>query len=121
MSVMGVCVGFGSFWRFPYLVYKNGGGVFLIPYLISMLVFGVPLLYLETSIGQMHRSSLPFAFSRIHPALKVLGQAIMTASFHFVTSYNILLVYCYRFMFTSFEYPLPFADETITQNDYFHN
>ena len=46
MSAVGVCVGFGAFWRFPYLVYKNGGGVFLIPYLISMLIFGMPLLYL---------------------------------------------------------------------------
>jgi len=46
MSAVGVCVGFGAFWRFPYLVYKNGGGVFLIPYMIAMLIFGMPLLYL---------------------------------------------------------------------------
>jgi len=64
--------------------------------------------------------SIPYVFKKIHPSLKVIGLAIMTATLHFSTSYNILLTYCYRFMFTSFEYPLPFADESITQNDYFH-
>lgn len=46
LSLIGYSVGFGSFWRFPYLVYKNGGGAFLIPYFAAMLVLGMPLLYL---------------------------------------------------------------------------
>ena len=46
MSAVGVCVGFGSFWRFPSLVFRNGGRVFLIPYLIAMVLMGMPLLYL---------------------------------------------------------------------------
>jgi SNF family Na+-dependent transporter len=58
LSVTGFAVGFGSFWRFPYLVYKNGGGVFLIPYLLSMIFLGIPLLYLETAVGQMHQTSV---------------------------------------------------------------
>ena len=45
-SILGFAVGYGSFWRFPYLVYKNGGGVFLIPYFISMGVVGLPCIYL---------------------------------------------------------------------------
>ena len=101
------------------MVYKNGGGVFLIPYVFSITVIGMPLLYLETAIGQMHRVSIPFVFKRMHPALKIIGLGIMTATFHFGTSYNILLTYSYRFMFTSFTYPLPFAEESITDNRYF--
>ncbi len=46
MSAVGLCVGFGSFWRFPSLVFKNGGGVFLIPYFCAILLLGMPLLYL---------------------------------------------------------------------------
>ena len=103
MSAVGVCVGFGAFWRFPYLVYRNGGGAFLIPYLIAMIFLGMPLLYLETAVGQMHRVSIPFVFKKIHPSLKIIGLAIMTAAFHVSTSYNILLTYCYRYMFTSFQ------------------
>ena len=120
MSAIGVCVGFGSFWRFPYLVYKNGGGAFLVPYFLALIFLGMPLLYLETSIGQMFRKSIPYSFAKIHPSLKVIGIAIMTGTLHFATSYNILLSYCYRFLFTSFQSPLPFADETIEENKYFH-
>ena len=119
MSAIGVCVGFGAFWRFPYLVYKNGGGAFLIPYSIAMVLIGMPLLYLETSIGQMHRVSIPYAFARIHPSLKIVGLAIMTVVFHFSSVYNILLVYCYKYTFTSFTYPLPFENEQITDKGYF--
>lgn len=120
MSAVGVCVGFGSFWRFPSLVFKNGGGVFLIPYLIAMVLMGMPLLYLETSIGQMHRMSIPFAFKKIHPSLKIVGLGIMASCFMFSSVYNVILTYCYRFLFVSFQSPLPFADEDITDNKFFH-
>jgi SNF family Na+-dependent transporter len=112
--VVGLTVGFGSFWRFPFLIYKNGGGVFLIPYIISMVIVGVPLLYLETAVGQMHRASIPFILSRIHPALKWLGIAMLTATLHFSSVYNILLTYAYRFVFSSFNPDLPLAKEDIT-------
>lgn len=113
MSAVGVCVGFGSFWRFPSLVFRNGGGAFLIPYLIAMVLMGMPLLYLETAIGQMHRVSIPEVFHKMHPALKIVGIGIMTTTIIFSSVYNLLLTYCYRFLFTSFEFPLPFADESI--------
>lgn len=51
LQCIGNTVGFGNVWRFPYLVFSCGGGAFLIPYLISAAIFGVPLFMLETAIG----------------------------------------------------------------------
>ena len=51
LGVLGFAAGFGSVWRFPYLVFKSGGGVFLIPYFIMFVLIGLPAFYLETSLG----------------------------------------------------------------------
>lgn len=53
MSVLGFAAGYGSFWRFPYLVYANGGGTFLIPYFVIFFTVGLPVFYFETAIGQV--------------------------------------------------------------------
>ena len=65
MSIIGFAVGYGSFWRFPYLIYKNGGGTFFIPYFFALVTVGIPIIYLETVVGQMNQTSLPFIFHRI--------------------------------------------------------
>lgn len=52
MSCIALSVGLGNVWRFPFAALENGGGAFLIPYLIVLVVVGKPLYYLEMIMGQ---------------------------------------------------------------------
>lgn len=52
MSCIAMSVGLGNVWRFPFIALENGGGAFLIPYLIVLVVVGRPIYYLEMSMGQ---------------------------------------------------------------------
>ncbi len=69
LAMAGNAVGLGNFLRFPVQAIRNGGGAFIIPYLISFLVMGLPLLWIEWSMGRfggkfgVHAS--PFVFDRM--------------------------------------------------------
>lgn len=52
MSCISMSVGLGNIWRFPFTAYENGGGAFLIPYIIVLLIIGQPLYFLEMTLGQ---------------------------------------------------------------------
>ncbi len=52
LTVLGMAVGMTNVWRFPYIAYTNGGGTFLIPYVLSSLLVGLPLVFQEMGMGQ---------------------------------------------------------------------
>ena len=53
----GCAIGIGNVWRFPYVVGQNGGGVFVLFYLIFLLIMGVPVLTMELAVGRASRQS----------------------------------------------------------------
>ncbi|EPY89915.1 hypothetical protein CB1_000069002 [Camelus ferus] len=76
------CVGLGNVWRFPYLCQSHGGGAFMIPFLILLVLEGIPLLYLEFAIGQRLRKGSVGVWSAIHPALK--GAVYITSTLPYI-------------------------------------
>ncbi|PVY43811.1 sodium-dependent transporter [Pontibacter virosus] len=70
LAMAGNAVGLGNFLRFPVQAVQNGGGAFIIPYLICFLVMGIPLLWIEWSMGRFggkfgHHST-PFIVDTMH-------------------------------------------------------
>ena len=73
LAAAGSAVGLGNIWRFPYLAAKDGGGLFLLCYLILALTFGFTLLITEISIGRKTGLSPLTAYKAIHPKLGWVG------------------------------------------------
>lgn len=65
LAAVGSAIGLGNIWRFPYQLYGNRGGVFLIFYFIALITAGIPLLILEFGLGHQLRGSAPSVFRRI--------------------------------------------------------
>lgn len=72
-AAIGSAVGLGNIWRFPYVAYKNGGGAFILPYLVALLTAGIPLLFLDYAVGHRFRGSPPLAFRRLNRKFETIG------------------------------------------------
>lgn len=73
LAAAGSAVGLGNIWRFPYLAAKNGGGLFLLCYIILVFTFGFALLTSEVAIGRKTRQGPLTAYSKMHPKFGFLG------------------------------------------------
>ncbi|KAM9789537.1 sodium- and chloride-dependent GABA transporter 2-like [Neosynchiropus ocellatus] len=117
LAVVGQLIGLANFWRFPYLCFKNGGGirttlskicgpftrrallsgVFLVPYLLFLLTCGIPLFFAETSLGHFLSHSEGLGFS---------SQLII---FYSLVDYTIILAWAFFYLFSSFSATLPWS------------
>ena len=73
LAAAGSAVGLGNIWRFPYLAAKDGGGLFLVTYLVLALTFGFTLLITEISIGRKTGQSPLTAYKLMHPKMGWVG------------------------------------------------
>jgi len=101
-------VGLGNIWRFPYLCYRNGGGAFLIPYVISLVFMGLPVFLFEMSVGQFSNEG-PVTVWKMCPLFQGIGYAMCCLSLYIGTYYNIILSWAFFYIFSSFSSSLPWA------------
>lgn len=64
----GCAIGIGNIWRFPYVVGNNGGGIFVLFYLIFLVAFGIPVLTMEFSVGRASKKSIICAYQELEHA-----------------------------------------------------
>ncbi|XP_046377511.1 sodium- and chloride-dependent glycine transporter 1-like [Haliotis rufescens] len=107
-TCIGYAVGLGNVWRFPYLCYKNGGGAFLIPYVIMLAAVGLPLFYMELAFGQF-ASLGPISIWRINPLLKGLGYSMVIVSWLISLYYNVIIAHTLFYLGASMTPVLPWT------------
>ncbi|MDH2924654.1 transporter [Nicoletella semolina] len=73
IAAIGSAIGLGNIWRFPYTTYENGGGAFIIPYIVALLTAGIPLLFLDYAIGHRYRGGAPLSYRRFSPKFETFG------------------------------------------------
>lgn len=103
VAAIGSAVGLGNIWRFPGVAYENGGGAFLVPYLVALLTAGIPILFLDYAIGHRFRGSAPTAFRRISRPFEALGWFQVMISFVIAVYYTAVIAWAISFFVYSFD------------------
>ncbi|XP_004548584.1 sodium- and chloride-dependent GABA transporter 2 isoform X1 [Maylandia zebra] len=116
LSVAGAIIGLGNVWRFPYLCYKNGGGAFLIPYVLFLVTCGIPLFVLETALGQYTSQGGIMCWRKVCPLFEGMGYTSQMIIFYGSISYIVILAWAFLYLFSSFSGELPWATCNNTWN-----
>lgn len=96
LTVAGATVGFGATWRFPYLVGENGGGAYVLVFIIAMIVVGIPVILVENVIGRRAHMNSVDAFGgfveekKISKYWKIIGYMGLAGSFGILAYYMVL-------------------------------
>ena len=106
----GCAIGIGNVWKFPYLVGQNGGGIFVLFYLIFLLVMGVPVLTMELAVGRASHKSAVLAYRKLEPQgskwhihgwFAIAGAYILMMYYTTVSGW--MLSYFFKFAFGTFD------------------
>ncbi|SDB90396.1 neurotransmitter:Na+ symporter, NSS family [Raineyella antarctica] len=101
-AAIGSAVGLGNIWRFPYVAYTNGGGAFIIPYLVALLTAGIPLLFLDYVVGHRYRGAPPMAYRRLKRWMEPMGWWQMAICFVIAVYYAVILALAAVYLVLSF-------------------
>ncbi|XP_071846711.1 sodium- and chloride-dependent glycine transporter 1-like isoform X2 [Apostichopus japonicus] len=108
LSCLGYAIGLGNVWRFPYMCFTNGGGAFLMVYLLMLSLAALPVMVLEMLFGQFSNLGCVSVW-RMSPLFKGIGFGMALISMYFCMYYNIIIAYTIYYMVASFKNPLPWS------------
>ncbi|XP_059164870.1 sodium- and chloride-dependent creatine transporter 1-like [Physella acuta] len=108
LTTIGFCVGMSNVLRFPYVCMRNGGGAFLIPYILCLTVCGIPRFFLEVSLGQF-MSRGPLHVWSICPLFNGIGISMNILSFLSSWYFCMIFAYILIYLVNSMKSPLPWT------------
>lgn len=106
LSCLGYAMGLGNVWKFPYTCFSNGGGAYLLPYIIVLTFVGIPAFFLELIVGQFS-SKGPVEVWDLSPIFRGTGIAMLLISAMISIFYTMLLAYCLYYFAMCFQKELP--------------
>jgi NSS family neurotransmitter:Na+ symporter len=103
LAAIGSAIGLGNIWRFSYMAHQYGGGAFLVPYLVALIVAGVPIMIIEYGLGHREKGSSPLSFVRIGKKFELIGWWMpVVAMFGIMLYYSVVIGWCINYFFYSF-------------------
>ncbi|WP_083090163.1 sodium-dependent transporter [Actinomyces vulturis] len=111
-AAIGSAIGLGNIWRFPYIAYQNGGGSFLIPYVIALVTGGVAMLFFDYAMGHRFRAAPPLAFARVARWAESLGWVQTLITFFIAVYY--MAVLAWAAFYTYYSVNLAWGDDPDT-------
>ena len=120
LAAIGSAVGLGNIWRFPYVAYSNGGGAFILPYLIALLSAGIPLLFFDYAIGHRYRGSAPLALRRLGKWTETLGWWQVMVCFVIALYYAAVVAWAGMYTIFSFTQAWGSDPKTFLMQDFLH-
>ncbi|NPV63578.1 MAG: sodium-dependent transporter [Methanotrichaceae archaeon] len=90
LAAVGSAVGIGNIWRFSSVVGQNGGGAYLVPYLLAVFAFALPLMMLELAVGRHLRADVVTAFGCAKKRFKPLGWVVCSVVFLILSYYLVI-------------------------------
>ncbi|XP_034937578.1 sodium- and chloride-dependent glycine transporter 1-like [Chelonus insularis] len=109
LSCIGYAVGIGNVWRFPFLVYRNGGGAFLVPFILMLITMGLPIFFMELCMGQYTGVGPVEAYKRMSPAFGGIGLCTLVVIAFVTVYYMVLISWTLFYTFASFSKKLSWA------------
>jgi solute carrier family 6 (neurotransmitter transporter, glycine) member 5/9 len=108
LSCVAMSVGLGNLWRFPFKAAECGGGAFVIPYLIVLLLIGKPAYFLEMAIGQFSSRGSVKVYD-CAPAMRGVGVGQIISISMIATYYSSIMAIALKYFYDSFSSVLPWS------------